>query len=254
MREQTDMTAEEQTGTTRSNSRTRRRRRTIIAVTALIAALIAGVMAFAVPALARGGSDHDGPSGDADVSEEDRDAAQQRRAEAREERLTETLAPLVDDGTLSESQRDAVVETLLEAHETAAGSHGHNRATTLHAATADDLGALLGLTTDELAQLLRDGDSLADIAADAEVESSAVVDLLVAGATERVDSAIEADRLAADDRDSCLAAVEEHLTARVNGEDADRSAVGNSCGVDRPGGEHERGAARGLAKRLRFWR
>ena len=254
MREQTDMTAEEQTGTTRSNSRTRRRRRTIIAVTALIAALIAGVMAFAVPALARGGSDHDGPSGDAGVSEEDRDAAQQRRAEAREERLTETLAPLVDDGTLSESQRDAVVETLLEAHETAAGSHGHHRALAPHAATADDLGELLGLTTDELAQLLRDGDSLADIAADAEVESSAVVDLLVAGATERVDSAIEADRLAADDRDSCLAAVEEHLTARVNGEDADRSAVGNSCGVDRPGGEHERGAGRGLAKRLRFWR
>ena len=254
MREQTDMTVEERTDTTRSNSRTRRRRRTIIGVTALIAALIAGVMAFAVPALARGGSHHDGRSGDGDVSEEDRTAAQQRLAEAREERLAETLALLVDDGTLSESQRDAVVEILLAAHETAAGSHGHHRAMALHAETADDLGEVLGLTTDELAQRLRDGLSLADIAADAEVESSAVVDLLVAGATERVDSAIEAGRLAADDRDSCLAAIEEQLTARVNGEDADRSAVRNSCGVDREGGEHERGAGRGLAKRLRFWR
>ena len=119
-----DTTNGEQTDPTPSNNPARRRRRKIIIVSAASAVVLALILGLLVPALVRGGDHHDhGRPGVAYMLEGDWAAAQGRQVEDWEARLGETLAPLVDGGTLSESQSDAVIETLLEARGTTPGPY-----------------------------------------------------------------------------------------------------------------------------------
>ena len=220
-------------------SQPRSRKRRIIVGAALTGALVAGVLALTVPAVAQtdpgdNGTDTDDGGTTVDTSTTEGDTV----TDGIEERLTETLAPLVTDGTITEDQRDAVIETLLAARRSAGdeenpGWHrGRRHGGSQASAPAGELAELLDLTPQELAAGLRAGDTLADLAADAGVETSGVVDLLLEGATDRVDAAAEAGRIESDDRDTCIAAIAAAVTARVNGEDVDRSAVGSSCGHD----------------------
>ena len=239
----------------------RHRKRRIIGAAALAGALIAGILALTLPALAQtdsGGSETgtDGTAATSDTSTTEDGTLE----DAVKERLAEALAPLVTDGTITEEQREAVIEALWTARRSAVGGeksgwrHGHAHGG-LHAmASAGELAELLDLTPEELAAALRAGNTLADLASDAAVEASAVVDLLVEGTTGRVDAAVEAGRIETDDRDTCLAAITAAITAHVNGGDVDRSAFGDSCGH---GGDHdddERRRGRGALGRLQFRR
>ncbi len=100
-----------------------------------------------------------------------------------EERIKEALQGLVDDGTLTTAQVDAVVEALAEARPD--GRHGAGIA---------DIANILGVTEDELKTALANGETIADVATEQGVAVQEVIDAIVAATTERVDAAVEAGR------------------------------------------------------------
>lgn len=105
--------------------------------------------------------------------------------------LRGALQPLVDDGTLTAEQLDAVVAALDAARPSAPmlghgpghvrrGAHPHLRG------DREELAALLGIDVDTLASELRSGTSLATLAEQHGVDVEAVIDLLVGDAEARL--------------------------------------------------------------------
>lgn len=129
-------------------------------------------------------------------------------------RLAEVLAPLVTDGTLTQAQADAVI-AVLQAARPEGGGHGgpgrgHGRPSLDAAATA------LGVTPAELGQQLRDGSTIAEIAAAQGVDVQTVIDALVAEATTKLNEKVAAGELTQTEADTKLATIEERITERVN--------------------------------------
>ena len=124
--------------------------------------------------------------------------------------VQDALGGLVDDGTITQAQADAV-ETALEEARPARGPHG------FHA----DLGVLteaLGVTEDELRTSLRDGDTIAEVAAAEGVDVQVVIDAIVAAQQERVDAKVAEGDLTQEEADERMADAEERATDLVNGE------------------------------------
>jgi hypothetical protein len=109
------------------------------------------------------------------------------------ERVRSVLQALVDDGTLTAEQLDAVVAALVEARpagpvlghrhgpgQLGRGERGHVLG------DREELAALLGIDVDTLASELRAGKSLAALAVEHGVDVQTVIDLLVADAEERM--------------------------------------------------------------------
>lgn len=136
-----------------------------------------------------------------------------------EERITEALQPLVDDGTLTTAQVDAVVEALAEAR-----PDGRRSSRATHAA---DIAEILGISDDELTTARADGKSIADVAAEQGVEVQDVIDAIVTATTEKVNAAIEAGRIDQDRADEILGNAEERATEFVN---SDRERVNGGHG------------------------
>lgn len=131
-------------------------------------------------------------------------------------RLTEALQGLVDDGTINESQRDAVVTALQEYRAENGGPRGHGHG---HGPRGGGVIAeTLGLEPTELRDALESGQSLADVAAAQGVSTDAIVDALVDQAEERVNDALEAGRIDEDQASEILAQAEDRAEALVNGE------------------------------------
>ncbi len=107
--------------------------------------------------------------------------------------ISAALQPLVDDGTLTVAQRDAVVTALDAARPAFPGGEGRGRGHRGHVRfDREEVAAVLGLDTDAFADALRGGASLTDIAEQQGVDIDVVIDVLVADAEARM-----ADRVAA---------------------------------------------------------
>ncbi len=134
------------------------------------------------------------------------------------ERITEALQPLVDDGTLTDSQVDSVVGALEEARPEDGGrGHGPGR----HGQGPRGAGVVadvLGLEGSEIRDAIQDGSTIADLAAEQGVSIDDVVDALVAQAEERVAGALESGRIDQDQADEILANAEQRAEDIVNGE------------------------------------
>ncbi|GJM39263.1 MAG: hypothetical protein DHS20C19_26300 [Acidimicrobiales bacterium] len=131
------------------------------------------------------------------------------------ERIAEALQGLVDDGTLTDAQVDAVVQALQDAQpEGFRGPRGHGGPRGFGA----DLGEILGLDSAEIREALVDGTSLADLAASQGVDSQDLVDAIVAATEERVNGAVEDERIDQEKADEILAGAEEKAEGIVNGE------------------------------------
>ncbi len=165
------------------------RRKLIIAATA--GALSLGGLAVAVPALA----DEGGTAGSA------------------VERITDALAGLVSDGSITQEQADEVATTLSDAGVGARGGHRGGGMDLDAAATA------LGMTEDELRTALEtEGATPSDVAGERGVEVDALVDALVSAQQERIAAAVEDGRLTQEEADERLADLEARITERVNSE------------------------------------
>lgn len=108
-------------------------------------------------------------------------------------------------------------------------SHKGNRGAKL-----ENVAELLGLSTDEIREAVEGGQTLAELAEAQGVSEDQLVAALMEGVQEKMDQAVENDRLDADDADAKLAEIEERMVARINGEmpegedgERDRSRRGN---------------------------
>ncbi|MCU0269308.1 MAG: hypothetical protein MUF83_11755 [Acidimicrobiales bacterium] len=130
-------------------------------------------------------------------------------------RLQEVLAPLVEDGTITQAQADAVVNTLVEAGPPMGrgGGNGPGRGAGMDAAATS-----LGMTSDELRTELANGSSIAEVAAARGVDVQVVIDAMVAEAKAHLDEEVAAGEHTQEEADAKLAEITERITAMVNGE------------------------------------
>ena len=130
-------------------------------------------------------------------------------------RLRETLQALVDEGTITAEQADAVTEHLVENRPEREG-RGHRGG---HPGMDGDVVAeLIGIDAAELRTEIRSGRSIADIAEANGVDVQIVIDALVEEAQGHLDLAVENGRLTEDEAAEKQADLTERITARVNGE------------------------------------
>jgi polyhydroxyalkanoate synthesis regulator phasin len=136
-------------------------------------------------------------------------------------RLRESLQELVDGGTITAEQADAVTTHLVENRPERGdgeGRGGHRGGPGMfgRGVASEALTDLLGIDAQELRTQLRAGATLAEIAAEQGVEVQAVVDELVAEVTERVDNAVENGRIDQAEADEKLVEAEAKITDMVN--------------------------------------
>jgi len=137
-------------------------------------------------------------------------------------RIREMLQELVDDGTLSAEQADAVTSHMIENRPERGdrpgrgGRHGQGRF------GGEVVTELLGIDAETLRAELRGGATLVEVAAANGVTEEALVDALVADAMERIDQAVADGKIDAATAAERSADIEERITARVNGERPER--------------------------------
>jgi hypothetical protein len=132
--------------------------------------------------------------------------------------LSETLAPLVADGTITQAQADAVIAAIQEARPDH-GLRGHRfgRGVKLEvAATA------IGITPEELRTALQAGQSLAEVAEANGVAVQTVIDAFVADLKTHLDARVASGDITQAEADEKLANATERITAMVNGDFPDR--------------------------------
>lgn len=136
--------------------------------------------------------------------------------------VRETLQPLIDDGTITAEQADAVAQQLLESRpERTAGEGrgpgGHRDGPGLfgRGVASEALTDLLGIDARDLRTQLQEGSTLAEIATAQGVEPQAVVDELVAEVTERTNAAVESGRIDQAKADELLVAAGTRITDMV---------------------------------------
>jgi len=155
----------------------------------------------------------------------------------RREHLTDALAPLVTDGTITQAQADKVIAAI----ESAAPQRGQGGGKRLEvAATA------IGITVAELRTELGTTKSLADVAKAHNVDVQKVIDALVADATTHIDQAVTDGKLTAAQAATAQSTLVERITKRVNTAglpDRGRGGMGRHGGRGRHGGTGGDGAA-----------
>ena len=137
-------------------------------------------------------------------------------------RVRESLQDLVDDGTLTSEQADAVASHLVETRPEREGGRRGGKAFGLGVAS-EALTDLLGIDGEELRTQLRDGATLAEIAGAQGVGVDAVVDELVGELEERLGTAVENGRIDQAEADEKLADAEARITDMVNNGRPDRT-------------------------------
>ncbi|MGI9601318.1 MAG: hypothetical protein ACR2QE_05515 [Acidimicrobiales bacterium] len=149
--------------------------------------------------------------------------------------LAEILAELVDEGTLTQDQADAVTERAEEKGAERRAEFEAQRAEreAQREETAAAIAEAAGVTVEELQAARENGDSLADIAGD---NVDAVIALLVQEQTDRINEAVENGRIDSERADEVLAEVEQRVTDMVNGEGGfGRGGFGRGPGHRFPG-------------------
>ena len=133
--------------------------------------------------------------------------------------IKEALKGLVTDGTITQQQADRVATTLNDSealHRGGHGGHGGHGGFGLRGGMALGTAAeALGITAEELRTALGEGKTLAEIAEAEGVETDALVDDLVAAATERIEQAVTNDRLTRERADELIAALPERVATAV---------------------------------------
>jgi len=203
---------------------------TAIGLTAGIAAGGLGGLILAVPAIS-GAQTSSTAAADASAPADRPDPAVH---------IAEVLKPLVDDGTITQTQADAVSAALVADHEARDGEHGKGGP---GGPKAEVLAQALGMTTDELHTALESGKTIAQVAADQGVDVQVVIDALTAGMTSHINEEVANGELTQEEADAKLADLSARITDMVNNP---RPAEGPD-GERGPGGEHGPRGPRGGA-------
>lgn len=148
------------------------------------------------------------------------------RSAQRSSRISDALSGLVQDGTLTQAQADKVAETL--ASKMPSGGHGHGGP----GRGLDTAATVLGVSDDDLRTALRDGKSLADVAAEKGVDKQKLIDELVKAAETRLAERVSSGDITQAEADERKADLRERVTTMV-----DRKGLPErpDRGGDRPG-------------------
>jgi polyhydroxyalkanoate synthesis regulator phasin len=126
--------------------------------------------------------------------------------------ITDSLKGLVDKGTITQEQSDAVAETLKEARPKVGFGHGGGGFGHLDTAKAAEV---LGLSQADLRTQMQ-SKSIADIAKEKNVDIQKVIDALVASAKERLDASVSSGKLTQEEADQKQAEITRRITEFVN--------------------------------------
>ncbi len=134
------------------------------------------------------------------------------------EHIADALQGLVDDGTLTEAQVDAVVEALKDARPE--GHEGRRRGQFRRGfgENGADIAGILGLEPSAIREAVMNGQTIADLAAEQGVDTQDIVDAIVDAAEARVNGAVESGRIDQAKADEILANAEQHAEDLINGE------------------------------------
>lgn len=131
--------------------------------------------------------------------------------------ITDALADLVADGTITQDQADKVAAALDESDALRPGGPGgpggHGGMVPLDLDAAADA---LGLMSEELRDALAtEGTTLADVAEEQGVETSTLVDALVAAGEDRIEQAVTGGRLTQEQAEELREALPERVAAAI---------------------------------------
>jgi len=129
--------------------------------------------------------------------------------------LADALAPLVEDGTITQAQADAVIAAIEEAKPNRPHGPGFPGR---HGANLDVVATALGIEESELIDELTSGMTIADIAAERGVDVQVVIDAIVADRTARIDEAVADGRITEEEATERKADLVQVATDIVNGE------------------------------------
>ena len=151
-----------------------------------------------------------------------------------EAQLRDTLKPLLDNGTLTQAQVDAVVGAL----KAAAPVNGHRGGPGFGGGGADlsIAATTIGVTPEELRTALQAGQSIADVAKSKSVDPQAVIDAMVAAMNQRLAESVSSGKLTQAKADELKASATTRITDLVNGVAQPGPGFGRG-----PGGRHDRG-------------
>lgn len=124
-------------------------------------------------------------------------------------RIAERLQALVDDGTITSDQAQAVAETLAEGFRP--GAHKGHRGPQLGA-----VAEFLGMDREDFRAALQEYDTLADIAAANGSSGDELVDFMVGQAEDRIAQAVEDGKLTQAEADEKLTEITDKITEMVN--------------------------------------
>ncbi len=130
--------------------------------------------------------------------------------------LDRALQGLVDNGTLTQQQADAVRKALADEMAKLHGGHGPRMGHGPFAGHPLEAAAkALGMSEADLRAALRGGKTIAAVAQDKGVALDTVVDALVADASSRIDQAVTAGRLTQQQADSLKSTLKDRVTRLV---------------------------------------
>lgn len=192
-----------------------------IAAFGLVAGLLGGGaagLALGVPGFA--GAQAADPGSSSSTAPADPAPADPAPKPERGARLRNALAPLVEKGTITQAQADAVIAAL-EAAKPAKGPGRHGpggKGLRGGPGRLDAAAGAIGITVEELRTALRGGQSLADVAKSKGVDPEKVVSALVAELKAHLDEEVASGRHTQAQVDRKLANATERIRAFVNGE------------------------------------
>lgn len=134
---------------------------------------------------------------------------------ARVKVLDTALDSLVTDGTLTQAQADAVASRVKD---TAKLIHGerHDRRVERRRAMVATAAEALGISTEDLVEQMRGGDTIAEIAEQRDVDVQKVIDALVAEAKAAIDEAVADGKIPAERADELARRANERIERFVN--------------------------------------
>ena len=154
--------------------------------------------------------------GPAIAGAQDAEEAPETEADETSSRLGEVLDGLVEDGTLTQAQRDTVEERLREARPERRS--GHFRGAFGRLGGASDILEDLGLDAETIRDGIAEGLSLGEIAEANGSSAEALTDALVEQAETRLDDAVDAGRIDEERAAELREQIEERIDGVVSGE------------------------------------
>ncbi len=131
-------------------------------------------------------------------------------------RLQEVLKPLVDDGTITQAQADAVVTALVAARPDGGRGGGHRGPGGRIGPKFDTIATTLGITADEVRTALHGGQTITELAVANGKTAQDVIDAIVADATTRINAEVTEGTLTQAEADARLADLTTRVTEFVN--------------------------------------